>query len=120
MSGAAEQRLVPEANSAVDLLIQVIAGEELLFIKPAADTMLLKRVVQAAGEGLIFVTVANKAGIILHWCRTKQFDDSVSHIDYLSRFQRGVGEARSFNLPVVESATPEEHRWKLAGFRTGG
>ena len=60
---AAQEDLVPEPNAVVDLLIDVIAREQLLFIEPAADTAALERIVHPPGERLVFVAVADEAGV---------------------------------------------------------
>src|ERR1017187_9862640 len=63
MPGAAEQNLVPQPNAAVNLLVDVVARQKLLFVQPAAYAAALQRIGQAAGKRLVLVTVADEARI---------------------------------------------------------
>jgi hypothetical protein len=62
---AAEQDFVPESDAAIHLGVDVVAGQELVIVEPAANASPLECVVQAAGEGLIGVAVRDEAGVEL-------------------------------------------------------
>jgi hypothetical protein len=49
----------------VDLLVNIVAWEQLVLVEPATNAASLELVVQAASEGLVSMAVANKAGIVL-------------------------------------------------------
>jgi hypothetical protein len=63
--GAAQQHLIPELDTAIDLLVEVVAWEQLMLVQPVANPAPLQLVVQAAGEGFVRVVVADKAGVEL-------------------------------------------------------
>jgi hypothetical protein len=49
-----------------NVLVNIISGQHLFFIEPAADTATLKAIMEAARERLVSVAVAYKAGIELY------------------------------------------------------
>jgi hypothetical protein len=57
---AAEQNLVPQANALVNPLVDVIVGEQLLLIEPAADAATLEFVVQMPRKWLVGMAVADE------------------------------------------------------------
>ena len=58
----------------VDLLIDIITWTYLVLVKPAANPAPLELVVQTAGEGLVRVVVADKAGVELKGPPDQRFD----------------------------------------------
>jgi hypothetical protein len=58
----------------VDLLVEVVTWEHLVLVEPAANAASLQLVVQAVGEGLIDMAVANKAGVELEGAPDQRFD----------------------------------------------
>src|ERR1039458_9685611 len=65
MPGAAEQNLVPQPNATVNLFVDVVARQKLLFVQPAAYATALQSIVQASGKQLVLMTVADEAGVEL-------------------------------------------------------
>jgi hypothetical protein len=55
----AQQDLVPQTNLAIDLIVDRVAGEQLVLVEPAANTPALQRVVEAAGKGWVGVAVGD-------------------------------------------------------------
>src|SRR3954465_1334111 len=54
---AAQEELIPEPDASVNMVVQRIARQELLLIKPTSDTASLKRIVQATGKRFVLVAV---------------------------------------------------------------
>lgn len=50
----------------VDHLEDVIPGQQLVLVEPAADATALERVVQPACEGLVRVAIRDEAGVELN------------------------------------------------------
>src|SRR5271157_5228106 len=94
--GAAEQDLVPHPDAAVHLLVDVVAGQHLLFVQPAANAAALQRIVQAAGKQLVLVAVADEAGVELDGAdhqRPHVFDEGLGHA---AAAQEDLGNFRKF------------------------
>jgi hypothetical protein len=70
---ATQQHLIPEPDTTVDLLINVITGKHLVFVCPTANPTPLELVMQAAGEGLIGMAVANKTVVVLKRAPDQRF-----------------------------------------------
>ena len=84
--GAAQQHFIPEPDSPINLVIDVITRMHLLFVQPASDAVLLQVIVQLSCEFLILVTVADEAGIELHRLLvTTKFNDLVADVGDLRR-----------------------------------
>jgi hypothetical protein len=59
----AQEHLVPDADAAIHLRVDIVPREELMLVEPAADAPPLQGVVEAAGEGLVGVAVGDEAGV---------------------------------------------------------
>ena len=51
--GGAEQHLVSKPNAPVNALVQIIAGQQLMLVEPAADALPLKPVMRQTGKCLV-------------------------------------------------------------------
>ena len=60
MLRATEQDLVPQPDAVVYLLVDVVAGKQLLLVQPAAYTAALEGVVEPPRERLICMAVADE------------------------------------------------------------
>lgn len=58
---ATQWHFVPEANPSIDLLVDVVARQELLLIHPTTDAASLELVVQPSREGVVSMAVADEA-----------------------------------------------------------
>jgi hypothetical protein len=58
----------------IDLLVDVVAWEQLMLVQPVANPAPLQLVVQAAGEGFVRVVVADKAGVELEGAPDQRSD----------------------------------------------
>ena len=63
--GGTEQHLVPKPDALVNSIVEIVAGKQLMLVEPAADALLLKPVMQQTGKCLVFVAVADEAGMKL-------------------------------------------------------
>ncbi len=60
-----------------------IADFHILWRKPAANTRVLQIIIEALGEGVILVAVADKAGIVFDGIACKQIRDIVGDVNDL-------------------------------------
>ena len=71
---ATQQHLILEPDAAVYLLVDVITGKPLVFVCPTANPTPLYLVMQAVGEGLIGMAVANKTVVIFKGAPDQRID----------------------------------------------
>src|SRR5208337_4068504 len=89
--GAAEQDLVPHPNPTVNLFVDVVARQKLLFVQPAAYAAALQRIVQAAGKQLVLMTVADEAGVELDGPSHHRADVGDEPVGDATSAQKGLG-----------------------------
>jgi hypothetical protein len=60
-----QQDFVPETNTSINLLINVISKKHLMRIKPTTDALSLQLVVQSSIKGFVSVAVADETRVEL-------------------------------------------------------
>ena len=63
-----------KADGLVDLLVELLAGLNIVRGKPAADAFILQAFVQAVGKLLVLACIADEAGVELNWAADKGTD----------------------------------------------
>ena len=84
--GITEQNLVPKANAAIHLFVNIVAWKQLVDIQPAPYSLTLKSIVEFYRKRFISMAVAYEAGVELNWmiCGAGR-KDLVKQIIYLRR-----------------------------------
>ena len=73
-----EQHFVPQPDAPVDLRVDVVTREHLVFVKPAANAMVLELVMEMLGERLVSMVVADEARIILDRCGCTEVNQGIA------------------------------------------
>ena len=73
-----EQHFVPQPDAPVDLRVQVVAWQHLVFIEPAANTLALEPVMQGVGEDRICMVVTNNRLRVFRIANTVRLGRGVS------------------------------------------
>ena len=61
--GRAEQHFVPKPDASINSFMDVVAGQELMFVKPTANTLTLQLIREPLGKAFVSVTVRDEAAV---------------------------------------------------------
>ncbi len=90
------------------MLIDIIAGQQLFFIKPASNAAILKCVVEAASELLIVMVIADKARIVLNGFCASGVSDTIDNVGNLSGVQIRSVKVHQLQFPITETTFLKE------------